>query len=303
MSKELLLSLKEEPVDLFESKQYKNLLDYAEVNKKYLNNYWQNKNSEEIELFIKYALSKLSFFNKFVEKQEQLYSIFRVGELLGAVESYANILYEKQYDQLTVNRIREERHTIKYLDDIVKLLECFGGLTHAELCEHLSLKASTLSEAIKKVLATGVIDFRSSGKYKIYSLTDAGIRYGRFIRNQNQQIVSNEQVIMILKQSIENSASQQVLDEFRDRIAEILGLKDISIKKNQKVRLLIENPKTIEIKDIEINKIENNVNGKTQIYCKWEEENFVKNNSNETFHPIFLRFVTDKDKEKILNYA
>lgn len=190
ISKEIIASLKEEPVELFQAEEFQKLIKYAETNQANLDTYWQNNSNEEIHLFLKYATSKLAYFENFTQSDVQQCSAFKLGKLLGAIESYGKIIYEKKLDRLVVDRLYEDGRTIKYLDDIVKLLESHGGLTHAELCKYLSLKTSTLSEAIKKVLATGIVDFRCAGKYKIYSLTDDGIRYGRYIRNQKRDMVS-----------------------------------------------------------------------------------------------------------------
>lgn len=301
MSENIFLSLKEEPVDLLWSKEFKKLIKYSETNQKKLNSYWRNSNKDTVNLFLKYATTKLSFFEKSIESEEQLYSIFKIGVLLGAIESYANILYENQHDQLVANKVYEECRTVKYLDDIVGLLESHGGLTHSDLVELLSIKTSTLSEAIKKVLATGLVDVRSSGKYKIYSLTDIGIRYGRFIRNKKREIVSSDQVIMLLKHCLNNGACVDSLDDFKQRVIETLELDDMLIKKHQKVVLLIESPKITEIKNVEIERIENSVSDKTQIFCKWEKPKSENKKDNTIHSPIFLYYEPHKVKEK--NYA
>lgn len=303
MGKEIILSLKDEPVELFQAEEFEKLIKYAETNQKSLNTYWRNNSREDIQLFLKYATSKLSFFENFIQSCVQQFSAFKIGKLMGAVESYGKIIYEKEQDRLVVDRLYEEGHTVKYLDDIVKLLESHGGLTHAELCEHLSLKTSTLSEAIKKVLATGIVDFRSAGKYKIYSLTEEGIRYGKYIRNQKRDIVSEEQLIMLIKSSLEASQSRQAIDAFKEQLIELLRIEDHSIKQHQKVMLHIESPKKIEIKNVEISKIENCVNEKTHVYCSWDGKKAENDKPEQVFLPIILYYENEKESNKNLIYA
>lgn len=303
MNKELILSLKEEPVELFQLEKFEQLIKYAETNKERLDNYWQNKNKEEIELFLKYATSKLSFFENYIESQLRKYSVFKIGKLLGAVESYENILYENQREQLIVNKIYEEGHTIKYLDDIVKLLEGHGGLTHTELCNYLSLKTSTLSEAIKKVLAMGVIEVRNSGKYKIYSLNDEGIKYGKFLRNKKKQGDLDEEIIMLLRHSLENITTEQAIYKFKEKIKEFFDIDNISIKKNQSVTLQIETPRGIEIEDVEISKIENNINKKPKIYCSLEGVKLLAVKRDQGFKQKYVCFDNKIESEKNLNFA
>ena len=96
MNEKIILSLKEEPVDVFQAKEFKKLIKYATENQAQLESYWENESIENIQMFLKYATSKLSFFEKHIENDKKNHSIFRLGSLLGAVESYGNILYERK---------------------------------------------------------------------------------------------------------------------------------------------------------------------------------------------------------------
>ena len=62
MDKNTVLSLQEEPAELFRSKEFDQLLHYADTNRKAISFYWENKTEEDIQLFLKYATSKLVFF-------------------------------------------------------------------------------------------------------------------------------------------------------------------------------------------------------------------------------------------------
>ena len=42
MGKEIVLSLKEEPVELFQAEEFEKLIKYAETNQNSLNTYWQD---------------------------------------------------------------------------------------------------------------------------------------------------------------------------------------------------------------------------------------------------------------------
>lgn len=292
MKKEIILDLKEEPVEVFKSEDFLKLVEYANENQKQLDNYWLNESVEDIQFYLKYAASKLTYFEKYIEDDPKDFSVFRLGAFLGSIESYGNILYEKKKEQLAVDRVYKEGHTIKYLDDIVRLLENHGGLTHAELCRYLALKTSTLSEAIKKVRETGVINVHSSGKYKIYSLSDVGIRYGKYLRNLKRNKTSNEQLLKLIEQSASAASSISELEEFKKRILEILNIYG-TISKNQKATLHIDgcirNRPIIETKHVQIDSIENNANGKIDIYCKLDELNLSNDKTSLSFIPSIIR--------------
>ena len=210
-----------------------------------------------------------------------------MGAFLGSIESYGNILYEKKNEQLVIDRIYKEGHTIKYLDNIVRLLENHGGLTHAELCKYLMLKTSTLSEAIKKVKEAGVINIHSSGKYKIYSLSDIGIRYGKYLRNQKRNQTTNTQLLKLVEQTVSSISSVAELEEFKEHILEILNIEG-ALSKGQKVTIHIDGPKMIEIKHVKVNAIDN-INDKTDIYCKLDELKLNNEKTNLSFNSIVLR--------------
>ena len=73
--------------------------------------------------------------------------------------------------------------SIKHLTEIIRLLEVKGVMTHSEMVEELHLRhASTLTEIMKKVAELELVDVRRAGKYNLYSLTDAGVRYARQMR-------------------------------------------------------------------------------------------------------------------------
>ena len=288
MKKEIILALKDEPVEAFKAEEFLKLIEYANENQKQLDNYWLNESTENIQTFLKYATSKLTYFEKYIEDETKYFSIFRLGAFLGAIESYGNILYERKNEQLAIDRIYKEGHTIKYLDDIVRLLENHGGLTHAELCKHLTLKTSTLSEAIKKVKEAGVINIHNSGKYKIYSLSDIGIRYGKYLRNQKRDQTTNTQLLKLVEQTISSISSTSELEVFKKHLLGILNV-DGALSKDQKVTIHIDGPKMIEIKHVKIDAVENNVNDKTDIYCKLDDLKLNNEKTNFSFSPIVLR--------------
>ena len=104
--------------------------------------------------------------------------IFELGRLYGVMHLSSLLCYEYKKNQKVYDAVSSSLE-IKHLDDIVALLERHQVLTHSQICRHLGIKPSTLTECMKKVLATDLLDFRRIGKFKVYSLSDNGRRYAK----------------------------------------------------------------------------------------------------------------------------
>ena len=263
-------------IGLFSEKQYDILKKYAYENQNKIMSYWTNNDFDSLQYILKYASSKLYFFESFLKQNEELYSVFRMGALIGTNESYEKLRHEEQYNKIVAEAAFQSLNTIKYLDSITKLLERYGLLTHAEISNHLSLKTSTLTEAIKKIKDTGIINIQSSGKYKIYSLTDLGVRYGRFLREQEKDNVEKDDFLKSLKLLISSLNSKYEIKELEKNILSILEV-DAVINNGDKIMVHIDSPRYLEMKNLQVEKIENEVNERIKIDCKYS----VPDNTNQ----------------------
>ena len=116
--------------------------------------------------------------------------IFEIGRLYGTMQLSSRICYEKKKD----NQVYETALSIcgiRHFEEIISLLYNQRELTQTELCKDLQMKPSALSECIKKILDTNMIVCRRSGKYKVYTLTDDGLRFAKM----RQQELNHEKKI------------------------------------------------------------------------------------------------------------
>ena len=220
-------SLKKEPVKLFTKKDYEGLAEYAQSNQANLDYLWLNE-KKDVYTFLKYAMLRLTSFKKFIEQSPELFSVFRIGEFFGAVESYEGIAYKQQKDNLAYRYVCQFGHTTKYFNSIVKLLETNGPMTHTDISEKLGLIPSTLSEAMKRIVLSGAVYTEKSGKYKLYHLTDLGIQYGQALRRKERVINSNEELLQLVRNRIEGFEDQEDLEKFRKDISNLCEISVIS---------------------------------------------------------------------------
>ena len=141
------------------------------------------------------------FKEKVIANDEERSMLFEAGRLYGTMELSSRICYEKEKD----SQIYETGLSIcgiKHFDEIIRLLDSRKELTQSEMCLILKMKPSALSECLKRILATDMIASRRSGKYKVYSLSDDGLRYARMLSREKQR--ENKKWISIIKEQFNN---------------------------------------------------------------------------------------------------
>ena len=162
----------------------KHLMDYIEKNKRIIYLEWQGEDYEYLEKTLAYGSMILRHFANSLDDESTQRALFEIGTLKGTVESFENLFYEKTEELRLLEANKKYFSSIKHLKDIIFVLETHGSVTHTELCNYLGMLPSTLSEAMKKVLETNLVLSSSAGKFRMYSLSEAGIKYGRLLRKK-----------------------------------------------------------------------------------------------------------------------
>ncbi len=167
----------------FESENYEKIIDCAEKTQTELIHNWQVKNKDELKYLILASSNILNFWFDSIVKNELWTALVRCGAWIGTMETIERSVHEESMDLWIQKRIAKKISAIKHLSEILYLLEVRGVMTHSELVEELKLNhSSTLTEIMKKIADLELIVITRSGKYKLYSLTDVGIRYAKQIR-------------------------------------------------------------------------------------------------------------------------
>lgn len=231
-------------VQEFTSENYEKIICCADDAQRELIYHWHVKDSLVAEQLILTSRSILNFWTDSIIKNRLWTALIRCGAWIGTLETIEKHIYEKNMDSWSQKRIYKNLLSIKHFDEILRLLEVKGVMTHGEMVEKLHLSnSSTLTEIIKKTRDFDIIDIKKSGKYKLYSLTDAGVRYARQIR-------SGEDRQHLLKNIIEEYGLNTDEKSLDSRLRSMN--QEISVKPGQRLKVKIGNSK---IQDIEIDNI------------------------------------------------
>ena len=168
----------------FSSKKYEEIINYVNEQQEELIHNWQAKNRKKLEHIILISKNILDFWVDTIMKNRFWYALVRCGAWIGTLEAIERSVYEDSMDMWLQKRTVKRISSIKHLSEILHLLEMKGVMSHGEIAEKLELNhPSTLTEIMKKIADLELITIQKSGKYKLYSLTDAGIRCARQIRS------------------------------------------------------------------------------------------------------------------------
>lgn len=189
MERTKLFPMDMELTEEFESKNYEHIIKQADNAQKELIHYWQAKEKDTLEQLVLISRNILNFWTDMILKNRLWTALIRCGAWIGTVETIERFTYEERLDQWALHRTPKNILSVRHIKEILQLLEVKGVMAHEELVKELHLNhSSTLTEIMKKVTDFGIIDIRKAGKYKLYSLTDTGIRYARQIRSgENRQ--------------------------------------------------------------------------------------------------------------------
>lgn len=164
-------------------KNYEEIINYADETQKELIHNWHVKNSKVVEKLILFSRNILNIWYDSVVKKRLWVALIRCGAWIGTLETIERSIYEENMNLWSEERLYKKISSIKHLPEIVRLLEVRGVMNHSEMVEELKLNnSSTLTEILKKTLDMELIDVRKAGRYNLYSLTDAGVRYARQMR-------------------------------------------------------------------------------------------------------------------------
>lgn len=223
--------------ELFQEKQYDKLICIAEENINLVRKLSVGSSADDLLRSVNLGISILSYFERSIQQSKDFLSLFLLGKLKGRLETLNEQHYNLQQDSIAEATGRMAY--TKYLDQIVSLLEMWGSMTQSELCERLDLQKSTLSEALKKVRETQLVAVHSMGKYKVYSLTDEGIRYGALQRKNKKKSLNVEDTL---------DALQKQLSQEESRDAIVQGLKRL-LRENGSI--ILESGNAFQIMDRE----------------------------------------------------
>lgn len=251
-------------------KNYEKVIGYANDAQEELIHNWQLKDRAALEHLMLVSRNILNFWTDSIVKKRLWVALVRCGAWLGTMETIQKSVYEESMDLWSVKRLYKKIASIKNLPEILQLLEIKGVMTHGEMVEELHLNhSSTLTEIIKKIADLDIIDIRKAGKFNLYSLTDAGIRYAKQLRDRGEQQALLRNII----EKYDLQMNETALDMYLRAASE-----GMLIKQGQALKVKVDNEKTQSVKVDNLfrtvsyeNKEENYVVLKTQKTLEKEE--------------------------------
>lgn len=210
-------------MELLEALQFQSIITYADECQQNIFLDWTEKDEKSLMAVLRYESAALGEVSDYLQTNDEAqYAFLRLGSLLGTVESLDRMLFEQAQDQWAQTKFQEQTMRVKHLPEIVMALETHGSMTHTDLSQYLSINPPTLTEAMKKVLETGAVQATSVGKYKVYTLTDSGLRYGRELRKKGRAANPVDDALQTLRQYVKNSNDAPELEAFWNEIIAVL---------------------------------------------------------------------------------
>lgn len=153
--------------------------------------------------------------------EDKLWKIYEAGYEM-ALYSIMSRIADYKNDLLEIKNINS-----RYSDKIVELLFEKDVMNHNELAKELQVTTTNLSNIMKRIRDSkaDVLRTERSGKYKIYYLTDNGIRYAKKIVKSKQK--KEDQY---LKQAWERKVlrnSKNYEDKYDENVFQIVEQRDI----------------------------------------------------------------------------
>lgn len=176
------------------AKNYETIIGHADETQRELIRNWRARDSAALEQLILASRHILNYWVDAINKKRSWMALVRCGAWIGTLETIEKSIYEESMDAWSRERFNKSISSIKHLTEIVGLLEVRGVMSHSEIVEELNLNhASTLTEIMKKIASFELINMRKTGKYRLYSLTDAGVRFAKQMRagEDKQMLLKN----------------------------------------------------------------------------------------------------------------
>lgn len=220
--------------ELYESSKFQELCVLAKENVNLLVSLFQNLRMEELQKSLSFAIATLCYFEDNIRKDDRLAAVFDIGKLAGCAEALDKIQYSQERKRMAYERAT--LHRIKHLDDIISILDTNGSLTQSQIGDYLGLQASTLSELMKKVRQTQLVQAVPSGKFLVYSLTDAGHQYS--FQLKRHQLFSIQTISKMLAEYLRNPSTRDICRQLV--VDELSETQDVLLSPNTSVTVFDE---------------------------------------------------------------
>lgn len=210
-----------DPEELYQEGRYEDIVRWSEENAQLLVSLCRRGKQQELERSVRFGTVLMTYFAQSLQKLDEKTALFSAGKLAGCLEALDRLQFAADQERAAAERAKLLR--TKHLDTIVLALETHGTMTQTELSEVLRLRSSTLSETLKKVRKTGLVQASRYGKYQIYSLTESGLQYGAMQRRRRRSMADTSGERTLPPRGDEGTKRQldALIGELRESIDEL----------------------------------------------------------------------------------
>ena len=204
-------------------KDYNAVEKYVSDNQQQILRKWNNKDNEELKTTLHLGSTILKYFTNRISSDEIARSYFLIGKLMGTIECMNHCLHEKISENLIKKDVAIYCATIRHFNDVVKAVGDAGIISHSELGKTLSMRESTLSEAMKSILCTEYVIASKVGRFKLYSLSDYGVKHYNVLLDKNKGEIEKANLFENIKNQLDNSYNYYENGKRRNDIINIAG--------------------------------------------------------------------------------
>lgn len=229
--------------ELYRDGRYEDIIQVSEKNTHLLISLCRHSERQALEKSVRFGAVVLSYFARSIQETLEKNALFSAGKLMGHLEALDKLQFASNQDQAAIERAK--LFGTKHLNEVILTLETHGTMSQTELSEALKLQASTLSEVLKKIRKTNLVQASPYGKYKVYSLTEEGIHYGAALRKKSKQLSGLEVTLNTLMPYLRECADTTIVEH--DTALHSKNPQQDGIDETARaLRLLLENPATRE---------------------------------------------------------
>lgn len=108
-------------------------------------------------------------------------SYFLLGKLLGTIECMNHCQHEKEMNAQVLRDVDTSEISYKLFKEVIRVVAVAGIISQKELMNKFYLSADEVEDIMKNFFFTE----SRFGEYKLYSLSDSGLRYYGLIKEQD----------------------------------------------------------------------------------------------------------------------
>lgn len=168
--------------DAFGKERFDELIEYVNTNEHNLMRIWLNQDSKEIEKTLMLGTALLSYFEKTIEEDPKVLTVFKLGELQGYLNCLNLIKYERQQDRIARGRLATAIvFNNEYSEHFKKVILTLynsntSTMTEKKLYKVISLKLEDVNKVLNILCNNGLLNYYEMAGY---TLNDMGIRLAK----------------------------------------------------------------------------------------------------------------------------